>query len=61
MNMVIYPVDNTIHLLNIRDQGLTSFNQPTRSAVAMLTETKMPQNCTFHRQGYSSLAFFLLL
>ena len=23
----------------------------------MLTETKMPQNCTFHKQGYSSLAF----
>ena len=24
--------------------------------MAMLTETKMPQNCTFHKQGYSSLA-----
>ena len=31
--------------------------------MAMLTETKMPQNCTFHKQGYSSLAliFFTLI
>ena len=26
--------------------------------MAMVTETKMPQNCTFHKQSYSSLAFF---